>query len=177
MKRKNAAAVALGKRGGKVKSDAKAAAARANGKLGGRPISKPIGQLKDTVKVLLLALALLTLTACAYKNPTAPTTPPDGPQAGVPARIELGVVAGVGTFGGTATINVRVIDGWATALPDQTVTVTASAGELSAGGVVTDAKGMARVTITGPVGPTITIVAAAGAVTQKTLVALQQVTP
>jgi hypothetical protein len=139
----------------------------------------------STVKAVILrllaawlaAVIVLSVTGCAYKNPTAPTTPPDGPQAGVPARIELGVVAGVGTFGGTATINVRVIDGWATALPDQTVTVTASAGELSAGGVVTDAKGMGRVTLTGPAGPTITIVAAAGAVTQKTLVALQQVTP
>jgi hypothetical protein len=135
----------------------------------------------STVKAVILrllaawlaAMVLISVTGCAYKNPTAPTMPPDGPQAGVPARIELGVVAGVGAFGGTATINVRVIDGWATALPDQTVTVTASAGELSASSVVTDAKGMGRVTITGPVGPTITIVAAAGAVSQKTLVALQ----
>lgn len=34
---KNRAAVALGRRGGKVKSEAKAAAARENGKRGGRP--------------------------------------------------------------------------------------------------------------------------------------------
>jgi hypothetical protein len=34
---KNPNAVALGKLGGKVKSNAKAKAARANGKLGGRP--------------------------------------------------------------------------------------------------------------------------------------------
>jgi hypothetical protein len=37
MSRKNPAAVALGKRGGKVKSAAKSQAARENGKLGGRP--------------------------------------------------------------------------------------------------------------------------------------------
>lgn len=37
MARKNPAAVALGKLGGRVKSDAKAAAARRNGKKGGRP--------------------------------------------------------------------------------------------------------------------------------------------
>jgi hypothetical protein len=36
-KRKNPAAVALGRKGGHVTSRAKAAAARANGKLGGRP--------------------------------------------------------------------------------------------------------------------------------------------
>lgn len=36
-KRKNPAAVALGRKGGKVTSDAKAEAARANGKKGGRP--------------------------------------------------------------------------------------------------------------------------------------------
>lgn len=37
MARKNPAAVALGRKGGKVRSDAKAAAARANGAKGGRP--------------------------------------------------------------------------------------------------------------------------------------------
>jgi hypothetical protein len=37
MKRKNPAAVALGRMGGKVKSEAKAMSSRANGKLGGRP--------------------------------------------------------------------------------------------------------------------------------------------
>lgn len=36
-KRKNPAAVALGRKGGKVTSDAKADAARANGAKGGRP--------------------------------------------------------------------------------------------------------------------------------------------
>ncbi len=40
MPRKNPAAVALGRRGGKVTSEAKAAAARKNGKRGGRPRRK-----------------------------------------------------------------------------------------------------------------------------------------
>lgn len=39
-KRKNPHAVALGRRGGKVTSDEKAAASRANGKKGGRPKKK-----------------------------------------------------------------------------------------------------------------------------------------
>ena len=37
MPRKNPAAVALGRKGGKAKTDAKAAAARANGAKGGAP--------------------------------------------------------------------------------------------------------------------------------------------
>jgi hypothetical protein len=37
MPRKNPAAVALGRKGGKARSEAKAAAARANGAKGGRP--------------------------------------------------------------------------------------------------------------------------------------------
>jgi hypothetical protein len=36
-RRKNRAAVALGRKGGKVRSDAKTLAARENGKRGGRP--------------------------------------------------------------------------------------------------------------------------------------------
>ena len=40
-KSKNPAAVALGRRGGKVKSAAKAAACRENGKKGGRPKKGP----------------------------------------------------------------------------------------------------------------------------------------
>jgi len=38
---KNRAAVALGRKGGRVKSAAKAAAVRENGKLGGRPRKRP----------------------------------------------------------------------------------------------------------------------------------------
>jgi hypothetical protein len=44
---KNAAAVALGRRGGKVSSDAKTAAARENGKKGGRP-RKPQPESAET---------------------------------------------------------------------------------------------------------------------------------
>lgn len=38
---KNPAAVSLGRKGGKVSSDAKAVAAKANGALGGRPRKHP----------------------------------------------------------------------------------------------------------------------------------------
>ncbi len=41
MTRKNPAAIALGKLGGKVKSAAKAKAARLNGRKGGRPKVRP----------------------------------------------------------------------------------------------------------------------------------------
>jgi hypothetical protein len=41
MPRKNPAAVALGRRGGKAKSERKAASSRENGKKGGRPVEKP----------------------------------------------------------------------------------------------------------------------------------------
>ncbi len=42
--RKNPAAVALGRKGGKVRSDAKADAARANGATGGRPSHLELAQ-------------------------------------------------------------------------------------------------------------------------------------
>jgi hypothetical protein len=43
MEKKNRAAVALGRKGGKVKSEAKAAAARLNGLLGGKKGGRPKG--------------------------------------------------------------------------------------------------------------------------------------
>lgn len=46
-RRKNPAAVALGRRGGSVRSEAKAAAARANGARGGRPAKTTIEQAAD----------------------------------------------------------------------------------------------------------------------------------
>jgi hypothetical protein len=49
-KKKNAAAVSLGRRGGSVKSDAKTEAVRRNGKLGGRP-RKPLSD--DEARKLL----------------------------------------------------------------------------------------------------------------------------
>jgi len=46
--RKNRGAVALGRRGGSVVSDAKSAAARANGAKGGRPKRVTVNTLQDT---------------------------------------------------------------------------------------------------------------------------------
>jgi len=46
-KPKNPAAVALGRLGGRVKSDRKAAAARANGKRGGRPKKTPAAAMSE----------------------------------------------------------------------------------------------------------------------------------
>jgi hypothetical protein len=47
----SSAAVILGRKGGQVKSEAKAAAVRANGKLGGRPSGKLIARWTDDIKV------------------------------------------------------------------------------------------------------------------------------
>ena len=55
---KNQAAVELGRIGGKVKSAAKAAAARANGKLGGRP-----KKMKTIIAIATLMLAATVVSA------------------------------------------------------------------------------------------------------------------
>jgi hypothetical protein len=124
------------------------------------------------MKLGCLVVAAVLLSACAYKNPTTPTTTVQ-PRAGVPSRIELTANPGVGAEGGTGAISARVFDGLSTALADQTVTFTASEGALGAANVRTDDKGFARTNITGPEGATVSIVAAAGTVEQKTLIALQ----
>ena len=80
----------------------------------------------------------------------------------------------MGAAGGTGAISARVFDGLSTALADQTVTFTASAGSARRGhGPHGRQKGVARTDITGPEGATVTVVAAAGTVEQKTLIALQ----
>jgi hypothetical protein len=124
------------------------------------------------MKLGCLVVAVVLLSACAYKNPTTPTTTIQ-PRAGVPSRIELTANPGVGAEGGTGAISARVFDGLSTALAEQTVTFTASEGTLGAAHVLTDDKGVARTNITGPEGATVSIVAAVGTVEQKTLIALQ----
>ena len=125
------------------------------------------------MKLGCLVVAAVLLSACAYKNPTQPTTPADQPTAGVPARIELGAVPGVGEQGGTGTISARVFDAFTAALPNQTVAFSASGGELGESSAVTDEKGVARTTITGPAGAAITIIAAVGTLEQKAQIAMQ----
>lgn len=51
MSKKNPAAVALGRRGGKATSDAKAAAVRENGKKGGRPKSRLLPSQRNTIAI------------------------------------------------------------------------------------------------------------------------------
>lgn len=124
-----------------------------------------------------LVVAVLLLSGCAEKLPTTPSSPQTpGPQAGVASRIELTASPGTGSEAGGGTITARVFDGLSTALSEKTVTFTASAGTLSANQAVTDENGFARSTITGPEGP-ITIVAAVGALEQKTLIAIQALPP
>jgi hypothetical protein len=118
-----------------------------------------------------LVAAALLLSGCGYENPVAPRTS-DGPRAGVPSRIELSANPGSGTEGGTGTITARVFDGLSEALRDQTVTFTATGGTLAASEVVTDEKGYARTSITGPEG-SFQIVAAIGTIETKALIAIQ----
>jgi hypothetical protein len=68
---KNPHAVALGRKGGKVTSKAKAQAARENGKKGGAP--------KKVAAAVAILFALVT-AACSGSNPSAPTPPPSQPQ-------------------------------------------------------------------------------------------------
>ena len=125
------------------------------------------------MKLGCLVVASILLSACGYENPTEPTTPVNQPTAGVPARIELGAVPGVGQQGGTGTISARVFDAFTAALPNQTVAFSASGGELGEPSAVTDDKGVARTTITGPAGAAITITAAVGTLEQKAQIAMQ----
>jgi hypothetical protein len=75
--RKNAAAVSLGRRGGKAKSTAKAAASRANGTRGGRPVRtvsvgvRGEGKVEMHVDVELVGYTVQSKPAWRAKTPAA----------------------------------------------------------------------------------------------------------
>lgn len=69
--KKNPAAVALGRKGGKARTDAKADAARANGAKGGRP--KKVA--KRVAKALVLLCAAWPLVACGSSAPSLGPSP------------------------------------------------------------------------------------------------------
>jgi hypothetical protein len=121
----------------------------------------------------LAAILLLSTIACGKELVTAPSGVQQ-PAAGVPTRMELSANPGIGTEGGTGTIIARVFDRFSAALAQQTVTFTADAGTLGAGQAVTDEKGFARTTISGPAG-SIRITATTGAIEMKALLAMQPV--
>src|SRR4026207_1162560 len=143
----------------------------------------------------LAAVIVLSITACGYHNPTAPTPPalpqpgaptpprphptppapppPAPPPPGAPSRIELTANPGVGADAGTGVITLRVLDALNSALPGPPGPVPAPEGGLSAASVVTDAKGNAHLTITGPAGAAIAITTTAGTAVQKTSIAMQ----
>jgi hypothetical protein len=116
----------------------------------------------------LAAVAILSTIGCGYKNVIAPSSTPV-PVAGVPARLELGVVAGTA---GTAVISAKVVDAFATALPNLSVSFVASTGTLSAASAQTDEKGIAQTTITAPVGG-VTITATSAGLEATTIAAMQ----
>jgi Big-like domain-containing protein len=135
-------------------------------------------QGKRTMKVGCLVVTALLLSACASKLPDSPTsTPVTAPQAGVPSRLELHASPGLGAEAGTGTIDARVLDAFATALANQTVAFTASAGTLGAATVVTDEKGFARTTISAAPDTTIDIVATVSGIETKTKIAMQPLPP
>jgi hypothetical protein len=93
--RKNPAAVALGKRGGKVKTEAKAAASRANGAKGGRPKKKgrAFGAVCDPAVGVLPAEAphmrwegVADVTSFAENNVRVTRCPNDKQQRGIRER-------------------------------------------------------------------------------------------
>lgn len=117
----------------------------------------------------LAAAAVVVSMGCGYKNPTQPTI--DNPKPGVPARLELGVVLGTNAEGGTGVVSAKVVDAFATALPDQTVRFVTTAGTFSVDAAQTDEKGVARTTVTAS--DIVTVTATVAGVTAETLVAIQ----
>jgi len=131
-----------------------------------------------TVKALILklltawlaAVCVLSLGACAYHAPDAPTPVP--PMANdVPYALTLTAITGVGAQGGHSTITALVSNLHGAALPHVMVSFAADGGTLAPSSLETGADGTAATTITG-VG-TATVTAHAGAITTTTRVSNQ----
>jgi PKD repeat protein len=123
---------------------------------------------------LLTAVSLACLTAaCGVDAPS--TTPTALPAHGAPSKIELSATPGTGEHGGSATVTARVMDAYASVLPEVAVTFGATAGTLSEATVATNSNGVAATTLSADPG-TVKVTAAAGAVSSPEIsVAIQPV--
>jgi PKD repeat protein len=131
-----------------------------------------------TVKALILkllaawlaAVLVLSLGACAYHSPDAPTPVP-AMADDVPSALTLTAITGVGPQGGHSTITALVSNLHGAALPHVMVHFATDAGTIAPLALETGDDGTAATTITG-VG-TATVTAHAGAITTTTRVANQ----
>jgi len=124
------------------------------------------------VSPLAVSVIALVTAACSVETPAAPVVV--GPLVGVPAKIELSAVPGVGGKAGTAAITARVLDAGFAAVPNATVTFSADAGTLSAIETPTNGQGIATTTLTATAGNHVKVRAEVGRLdAQEIMVAIQ----
>lgn len=118
--------------------------------------------------IALLVVALES-AACAYHNPAAPT--PAAVDLTAASKLSLDAATGSGRTAGTATITATVTNGNGLGLGALAVGFTVDVGTLPAS-ALTDAAGIAVVTLTGTPGPA-RITARVGSLVMSTLVSIQ----
>jgi hypothetical protein len=119
------------------------------------------------------AIVVVALLAAACSPDIPPAIPTPQPPRGVPSRLELTGVPGIGQTGGTAAISARVQDAYGATLPGVAVAFSSTAGTFTATPVQTGSDGVARTTLVAIAG-VVQVSAQAGTVTSTPLtVAIQ----
>src|SRR6185295_8892485 len=114
-----------------------------------------------SVPLRTVASGLVAVLCSACSPAPLPPTTPTPSVAGVPARIELSAMPGVGAAGGTAAITARVLDASAAPVAAVPIAFSADSGTLTADDPATDATGVAHAHLTAPPGA-VQITATAG---------------
>src|SRR5262245_45693144 len=121
------------------------------------------------MKKVVALLALVAAVSCAPE--VSPTSPPPSAQPGVPASIELAVLATSGT--NRATVSARVLDAFSTAVPSVLVHFETNSGTLNPSeGTSNDAGRVVSELVANPGSVRVTASTAAGP-SSTTLVAIQ----
>jgi len=128
--------------------------------------------------LILFAAACLTLGGCSFAAPLQPSPPAAPmPQAGTPATLELGLAPGIGDAGGTAAINVRVLDAYGAPVAQIGVMLTSTDGTISPSLIGTDFGGRGSARLQAAPGFVTVTASTTSGLSRTAVVAIQPIPP
>jgi hypothetical protein len=129
------------------------------------------------MRYLSLCLLALFASACSFAAPLEPSPPAKPmPVIGTPATLDLGLSPGIGDQGGTATINIRVLDAYGAPVAQLGVMLTSTDGMITPSLIGTDSGGRGTARLQAAPGfVTVTASTTTGTLSRTAVVAIQPV--